>query len=71
MSEDGGKPKYYTTKSVAELFECHENTILKWIKDGKLPAFRIGRGWRIKQSDLDKFTKPQNIKPKSLCKPTG
>lgn len=55
--------EYYTTKSIAKLFKCHENTILKWIKDGKLPAFRIGRGWRIKQCDLDNFTKPQNIKP--------
>ncbi len=64
MSVSSKYDKCYTTKTVAELLDCHENTVLRWIKEGKLPAFRIGRSWRIKQYDLRRFSKPQNIKTK-------
>ena len=36
----------------------HENTIRRWIHDGKLPAYRFGRELRVKREDLDAMYKP-------------
>jgi excisionase family DNA binding protein len=32
---------------------CHEDTIRKYIRDGKLLACKVGRSYVIKQEDLD------------------
>jgi excisionase family DNA binding protein len=51
-----------TTKEVAEILKCHQNTVRLYVKSGALKASRIGRPGskrmlRFKQSDVDKFTK--------------
>ena len=33
----------------------HANTVRRWIRDGDLPAVRIGREFRIRVADLDQF----------------
>lgn len=47
--------KIYTVKEVSEILKVHFQTILGYIKDGKLKAMKIGKGYRISQKDLDKF----------------
>lgn len=42
-----------STSEAAELLDVHVNTIKNWIADGKLPAVRIGRSWKVRRSDLD------------------
>jgi len=27
-------------------------TVRRWIKEGELPAYKVGRGWRISEADL-------------------
>ena len=34
-------------------------TVWRWCKNGELPAFKVGRGWRIRKSDVDKMMTPQ------------
>jgi excisionase family DNA binding protein len=51
-----------TTKEVAEILKCHQNTVRLYVKSGVLKATRIGRPGsrrmlRFKRSDVDKFTK--------------
>jgi excisionase family DNA binding protein len=41
-----------TVSEVAEIFGVPRNTVLHWIKTGKLRAFRIGSKWRIERKDL-------------------
>lgn len=36
-----------STSQVAGEFEVHRSTVLCWIEEGKLPARRIGRSWRV------------------------
>lgn len=43
-----------TAEEVARLLKTTPQTIWRWCKSGKLPAFKVGSGWRIRQSDLDK-----------------
>lgn len=47
--EHGG---VYTVEQAAEYLQVHYNTIRRWIKQGVIPAFKIGRFWRIYGRDL-------------------
>lgn len=46
---------FFTPKEIAETLKVHHLTVLRWIKEGKIRAIKIGRGWRIKDEDLQKF----------------
>jgi excisionase family DNA binding protein len=45
----------HTVDHAAERLAVHPKTILRFIRDGRLRATRIGRAWRIRASDLDAF----------------
>lgn len=45
----------YTSKEIAEMFKVTYLTVFRWIKSGKLKAFKAGKQYRIKQVDLDHF----------------
>ncbi|RCS25699.1 DNA-binding protein [Phyllobacterium salinisoli] len=47
MSEE-----FYTVEFAAERLKLHPKTVLKFIRDGRLRATRIGRQYRILGSDL-------------------
>jgi len=49
----------YTSKQAAELLQCHEITIRRAIKSGKLKASKIGRDYRISKIDLGRFYREQ------------
>jgi len=44
-----------TLKEVAERLKLHPNTLRRYAKEGKLPAMKFGRVWRIEEKDLVKF----------------
>lgn len=52
--------KYYnemdeilTIQEVARYFKLSPTTIWRWCTAGKLPAFRVGRGWRVHRSEVE------------------
>ena len=45
---------YLTVSQVAEKLQVHENTVLRWLREGVLKGRRYGRLWRIPTSELDK-----------------
>ena len=47
--------KFFTTEQVANILQVHPFTILKFIKEGKLKGIKLGRVYRIKESDINKF----------------
>lgn len=48
--------KYYTTHEVANLLGVSAQTIIKWIKDGKIFAYKtLGGHRRIGRSEIDKL----------------
>ncbi len=49
--------KLLSTKQVAELLGLHEETIRQYIKRGELLAHRIGKEYRIKEAEIDRFLK--------------
>lgn len=47
--------RFFTTEQVANILQVHPFTILKFIKEGKLKGIKIGRVYRIRESDVRKF----------------
>lgn len=45
-------PKILKPIEVAEFLCIHKNTVYKMIRQGELPAFRVGKSWRIHLKDL-------------------
>jgi excisionase family DNA binding protein len=45
----------YSVEKVANLLEVHQKTILRYIKEGKLKANKVGGRWRIHGNDLSNF----------------
>jgi excisionase family DNA binding protein len=42
-------------EDVAGRLQVSDQTVRRWIKSGKLPAYKPGLEWRIKPSDLEEF----------------
>lgn len=49
------KMKTYTVNEVEEILKVKKRTIRSYIASGKLKAAKIGRGYVVQQSDLEKF----------------
>lgn len=47
--------KFFTTEQVANILQVHPFTILKFIKEGKLKGIKLGRVYRIQESDVKHF----------------
>lgn len=47
--------KYYTTKELADMLQLTERGIQKWIREGKLVAYKMGREYRIEEKDFRAF----------------
>src|SRR5918998_6249081 len=50
---------------VAGLMGVSERTVRRWIKSGKLRAYKPGRDYRIPESALRKFVEESEISPKA------
>jgi PTS system nitrogen regulatory IIA component len=42
-------------KEVAIYLRVKESTVYTWAQEGILPAFRLGRLWRFRRADLDRW----------------
>jgi excisionase family DNA binding protein len=56
----------YTIEKVAELLDVHKKTILRYIKEGKLKANKVGGRWRIHGNDLTSFVGAKDAPDESL-----
>lgn len=56
------KEIFYTIYQVADLLGMHHKTIRNFIAEGKLGATKVGKQWRISDSDLSAFMEKDNKK---------
>jgi len=49
--------EYLTTEEISTILKVNIVTVRRWIKWGKLPATYLGREYRVKREDYDKFLK--------------
>jgi excisionase family DNA binding protein len=43
---------FLTPQEVSGLLRVSVYTVRRWIKEGDLPAYKVGRGWRIREPDI-------------------
>ncbi|WP_160680493.1 helix-turn-helix domain-containing protein [Clostridium sp. C8-1-8] len=53
--------QFYTIDKIAEILGMHHKTIRKFITEGKLPASKVGKQWRISGHDLSIFMEKNNV----------
>lgn len=54
--------KSISIQEAAEILSVHRVTVYRLIRSGKLPAFRVGRIWRIREKDLEKITERKGVR---------
>ena len=62
--------KILTPDQVAQILQVHPFTVLKFIKQGKLRASKLGRVYRIRESDVNRFLDDQEAATASKSKAT-
>jgi excisionase family DNA binding protein len=48
-------PRVMTVSEVANLLRVHRTTIYRLLKNGKIPAFRVGSDWRFNRERIDQW----------------
>ncbi len=54
---------WLSVDDIAKELNIHPDTVRGWIRDRKLKATKLGRDYRIKRVDLDKFLEDRTINP--------
>jgi excisionase family DNA binding protein len=57
-----------TPEQVSQMLQVHPFTVLKFIKQGRLKASKLGRVYRIRESDVDLFLEESSDSTKSAVK---
>jgi len=52
---------FLTPQDVSDHLQVSVYTVRRWIKQGELPAYKVGRLWRIKREDLDRWLEQQRV----------
>ena len=57
---------WLSTQDAAKRLGITPRTLYRFIDQGELPAYRLGRVIRLKQEDVDQFIEGSRIEPGSL-----
>jgi len=44
-----------TVQEVADYLKLSRTTVWRWCNEGKLRAFKVGRGWRIRRAEVERL----------------
>ena len=53
--QDHAKAKFLTVAEVAEVLRVSNMTVYRLITAGDLPAVRVGKSYRLREDDVDKY----------------
>ena len=56
--------KWVNLEDVAEHLSLSQDTVRTWIKEGKLPAYKAGKRYKFKISEVDEWVRTGRIKDK-------
>ena len=48
-------PEIYTINDLMEILSVTRRTLLEYIKNGKIKAFKMGNEWRVTKQSLEDF----------------
>jgi len=55
--------EWLTLQQIADELQLHIETVREWVRTKRLNAYRVGRDYRVKRADLDKFLEERRTKP--------
>jgi len=55
LTEEEKAERPFTLTEAAEFLKVDRRTVMRWIKEEKLRAFRVGRDWRIPRKEIDRL----------------
>ena len=47
--------KILTIQEVADYLKVSRTTVWRWCNEGKIPAFKVGKVWRIHRTEMEKI----------------
>jgi len=56
---------FYTVPEITTKLKVEASTIRRWIKQGKMKAYRFGGNYRIPKSDFDQFMENSMVSKKT------
>ncbi len=62
----GSEEQFLSLEDVAGRLQVSDQTVRRWVKAGKLAAYKPGLEYRIKGGDLEEFLKTREVHPKVL-----
>lgn len=54
--------KLYSAEETAEILQIKTDTVRRYIRSGKIRAVKVGKAWRISETDIKVFLTPQEEK---------
>jgi excisionase family DNA binding protein len=57
--QDTEQRPFMTPQDVSEVLQVSVYTVRRWIKEGTLPAYKVGRLWRIETVDFEQWLDQQ------------
>ena len=54
--------RYYSVDEIAEYLGVSNDTIYNWLEKKYLPGHRVGRLWKFKKDEVDKWVKADSVK---------
>lgn len=55
MAQSEGRARFMTVAEVATLMRVSTMTVYRLIKAGDIPSVRVGKSYRIREDDVDRF----------------
>lgn len=58
--------QFHTVEQAAQILKVNKNTVRMYCREHKIPAFKVGRGYRIANKDLENWLKKQALSKTAL-----
>ena len=55
LAQSQGRPRFLTVAEVAGMLRVSTMTVYRLIKGGQLPAARVGKSYRVREEDVDRY----------------
>ena len=62
VNQPGPAPTFYDVQGVAQMFKMSRMTVYRAIQSGELPAVRVGKNYRIRESDVERFLADRSVR---------
>jgi excisionase family DNA binding protein len=54
-ANEGTRARYLTVREVASMLRVSNMTVYRLINAGELPAVRVGKSFRLREDDVDRY----------------